>query len=54
MANYKLNQMAKADLREIYRYGLFEHGENRADLYYADFFVCFDQIGENPYLLPCR
>ena len=47
-----LSQMAKADLQEIYRYGLFEHGEKRTDRYYADFFVRFDQIGENPYLYP--
>lgn len=52
MASYKLSLMAKADLREIYRYGFFEHGEEQADRYYADFFVRFEQIAENPLLYP--
>ena len=52
MASYKLSLMAKADLREIYRYGLFEHGEKQADRYYADFFARFEQIAENPLLYP--
>jgi toxin ParE1/3/4 len=52
MASYKLSLMAKADLREIYRYGLSEFGEKQADRYYADFFARFEQIAENPLLYP--
>jgi toxin ParE1/3/4 len=52
MASYKLSLMAKADLREIYRYGVIEYGEKQADRYYADFFARFEQIAENPLLYP--
>jgi toxin ParE1/3/4 len=52
MASYKLSLMAKADLREIYRYGVLEYGEKQADRYYADFFARFEQIAENPLLYP--
>ncbi len=50
MAEYKLNEAAKRDLKRIYRRGLDQHGEAQADEYYYAFFVRFDQIGEQPYL----
>ncbi|GAB4234912.1 MAG: hypothetical protein Tsb0032_40330 [Kiloniellaceae bacterium] len=52
MAGYKLSQMAKSDLKEIYRYGRLEYGEKQADRYFADFFARFDQIADNPLLYP--
>ena len=52
MGSYKLSQAAKSDLREIYRYGFFEHGERQADRYYTDLFKRFDHIAEQPYLYP--
>lgn len=52
MATYKLSKNAKSDLREIYRYGLFEYGEKQADRYYADFFDRFEQIAQAPFLYP--
>jgi len=52
MGHYKLNQMAKADLRELYRYGFFAHGEQQADRYYASLFDRFRQIADMPYRYP--
>lgn len=52
MADYKLNEAAKADLRRIYRRGYDEFGEAQADEYFHAFFVRFDQIAEEPYLYP--
>jgi len=49
---YRLARTAKADLRQIYRYGFREYGEKQADRYYADFFARFDQIAESPFLYP--
>ena len=50
MANYKLNEEAKDDLKRIYRRGFAEFDEARADEYYMAFFARFEQIAENPYL----
>lgn len=50
MASYNLNKKARADLRDIYRYGLFHFGEYQADLYYEALFDCFENISQNPYL----
>ncbi len=47
---YSLSQEAKADLREIYRYGFFEHGELQADGYFDDLFACFEHVAGQPYL----
>jgi len=52
MANYKLNEEAKHDLRRIYLRGFEEFGEAQADDYYHAFFRRFDQISEQPYLYP--
>ncbi len=50
MGNYKLTEDAKEDLRRIYRYGVKNFGEAKADLYYDELFRHFEQIAENPYL----
>ena len=44
MGIYRLSQEAKADLRGIYRYGLFEFGEAQADRYFAVLIDCFEQV----------
>ena len=49
---YKLARMAKADLRQIYRYGFLEYGEKQAGRYYTDLFPWFDQIAESLFLYP--
>ena len=52
MANYKLNEEAKDDLKRIYRYGFENFGETRADAYYMALFARFDEIADNPYSYP--
>lgn len=52
MATFKLNEVAKADLRKIYRYGVFTYGEMRADEYYNTLFDQFELIAEQPLLFP--
>jgi toxin ParE1/3/4 len=48
MANYKLTEFAKEDLRLIYRYGVIIFGEKQADLYFDALFQRFAEIAENP------
>ena len=50
MANYRISEDAKADLRRIYRRGVREYGEAPADKYYAAFFNRFEEIAAQPYL----
>ena len=50
MANYRISEDAKADLRRIYRRGVREYGEAQADQYYDAFFDRFEEIAEQPYL----
>jgi toxin ParE1/3/4 len=52
MGNYRLTEDAKADLIRIYRHGLRDHGEARADAYYNAFFDRFEQLAEQPFLYP--
>jgi len=52
MASFRLTESAKTDLRRIYRRGLREFGERRADKYYQTLFDRFDQIAANPHLYP--
>jgi toxin ParE1/3/4 len=47
MANYRLTEYAKEDLRRIYRYGVIKYGEKQADIYYDALFERFEQIAEN-------
>ena len=50
MAKYKLkiNQLAREDLRELYREGFLKWGEQQADRYYDDLLKHFDVLCENP------
>ena len=50
MANYRISETAKADLRRIYRRGVRQHGESQADRYYDAFFERFELLAEQPYL----
>ncbi|MFT6201968.1 MAG: toxin ParE1/3/4 [Candidatus Endobugula sp.] len=49
MGSYKLSQDAKSDLKRIYRRGVLEFGEERADKYFDAFFIRFEEIAENPF-----
>ena len=50
MANYRIAEDAKADLRRIYRRGVREYGEAQADQYYDSFFDRFEGLAKQPYL----
>ena len=50
MANYRISEDAKEDLRRIYRRGVREYGEAQADQYYDAFFDRFEALAEQPYL----
>ncbi len=49
MANYRINEDAKADLQRIYRRGVLEFGKAQADRYFNAFFERFDELAEQPY-----
>ncbi len=49
MANYKLSQDAKSDLKRIYKHGVREYGEAQADKHFEALFIRFEDIAENPY-----
>ena len=48
--NYKINQVAKDDLKRIYEYGFHNYGEAKADEYYQTFFDRFEQLVGKPCL----
>ncbi|WKN43712.1 type II toxin-antitoxin system RelE/ParE family toxin [Tunicatimonas pelagia] len=48
MASYKLTEEARDDLRDIYRYGVTQHGQTQADEYYDGLMDKFQYIAENP------
>jgi len=50
MANYRISEDAKADLRRIYRRGVREYGEAQADQYYDAFFDRFEQLALRPFI----
>jgi toxin ParE1/3/4 len=50
MANYKISQVAKADLIRIHQYGFEKFGEIQADRYVEDFFQQFELIAMNPHM----
>jgi len=52
MASFRLTESAKADLGRIYRRGLREFGERRADEYYRALIDRFDEIAADPQLYP--
>jgi toxin ParE1/3/4 len=48
MANYRVNEDAKQDLKRIYRRGVLEFGEAQADQYFNALFERFDKLAEQP------
>jgi toxin ParE1/3/4 len=48
MANYRVNEHAKQDLKRIYRRGVLEFGEAQADQYFNALFERFDELAEQP------
>ena len=46
----KVSASADSDLNAIYEYGFIQWGEERADSYYNDLIMHFEQICENPFL----
>lgn len=48
MANYRISELAKADLQRIYRRGVLEFGDAQADRYFDAFFERFDELAERP------
>lgn len=50
MANYKLSNEADKDLTCLYRWGVRNHGEARADRYYDGMIERFEKIAAHPAL----
>ncbi|MEC4678347.1 MAG: type II toxin-antitoxin system RelE/ParE family toxin [Nitrospirota bacterium] len=50
MGNYRISEDAKEDLKRIYKRGLCEYGEAKADKYYLAFFDRFERLAEQPFL----
>ncbi len=48
MPNYKLSEIAEADLVRIYRWGFQRYGQTQADQYFSAFFDHFEQLAEQP------
>ncbi|MFD2914427.1 type II toxin-antitoxin system RelE/ParE family toxin [Psychroserpens luteus] len=49
MATYKISNVAKDDLKRIYKYGVENFGMTQADHYFETFFNYFDVIVESPF-----
>jgi len=49
MANYRLTNTAKEDLKRIYTYGVYKFGEAQAERYFNSFFQYFETIAERPF-----
>ena len=50
MANYRISEEAKKDLRRIYRRGVLEFGEVQADRYFDAFFKRFEELAHEPHM----
>jgi toxin ParE1/3/4 len=50
--NYVLSEQAKEHLKEIYKQGYLEFGEQQAENYFNALCHRFEQITQNPYLYP--
>jgi toxin ParE1/3/4 len=48
MADYILAEAAKADLKNIYRFGFERFGEQQAERYYDGLIACFAEIAKSP------
>ena len=49
MAEYRITKEAKADLIQIYKFGIETFGEKQADKYLNGLFKCFETIARNPF-----
>ena len=50
MFKYKLSNIAKDDLIQIYQFGEQRFGIKQAEIYFDSFFTHFEIIAKNPYL----
>jgi len=50
MYKYKLSNIAKDDLIQIYQFGEQRFGTKQAEIYFDSFFTHFELIAKNPYL----
>lgn len=50
MYKYKLSNIAKDDLIQIYQFGEQRFGIKQAEIYFDSFFTHFELIAKNPYL----
>lgn len=50
MYKYKLSNIAKDDLIQIYQFGEQRFGIKQAEIYFDSFFTHFEIIAKNPYL----
>lgn len=50
MYKYKLSNIAKEDLIQIYQFGEQRFGIKQAEIYFDSFFTHFEIIAKNPYL----
>ena len=49
MTKYRLSNEAKNDLIRIHQFGVRKFGMLQADLYFNNFFDCFEAIAKRPY-----
>jgi len=52
MADYLISELAKLDLKRIYKYGFERYGEIQADRYFSELFEYFERIASQPLLFP--
>ncbi len=48
MGKYILSESSRADLKNIYRFGLERFGEQQAEAYFNGLIACFDEIAKSP------
>lgn len=53
MAEYRLSNVAKADLIRIHQYGVHKFGMAQDDKYFESFFQYFEIIAQRPYSFEC-
>lgn len=52
MHSFILSFEAEEDISRIYEYGFYKFGMIQADIYYENFFKCFEKIAMNPLMFP--
>jgi toxin ParE1/3/4 len=53
MGSYILSESAKVDLKNIYRFGYQQFGEQQADKYFNGLIGCIEDIAKNPLQFQC-